>query len=391
MNPVPRSKTLVGALVVSLMSCWCAAADQTGPTIVSATHTNGPEGAKIVNGTTTFWYPTVGELVSPTDKCTATLIGCHTVLTAAHCVTGDSNVRHYKVYFQHGGLFNLTGTIAYQRATYEPPDYNASRADVAVLKLAKAVEGITPDPINDDREHAGGIAGTIVGYGVTGGQNGDYGLKRFGSVVAAACPAAARNRDLLCWNFADKRASDTCDGDSGGPLFLLEGRTHTLISGVTSGGNATCQPPDRAFDASVYLNRVWIKSMVGADMGSAACGSVTPLQDSEKRYRGFSGQLNDATPSHEFEIQISATHQLRVGANLGKPIGTTADGMMSQPKLYVIKGKSNMVSQAVCSSELKSPTAFCAVSSPADGTYTIVLTRGDAAKIADFQLVISAF
>ena len=386
-----RTRKLIGTLLVSLTPHWCAAIAQTGPTIVSVVPADALESAKIVNGTMTFWYPTVGELVSKTDRCTATLIGCRTVLTAAHCVTGDSNIRDYKVYFPHGGLFSLAGTIAYQRTTYQAPDYNSSSADVAVLKLAKAVEGIAPEPINDDREHASGIAGTIVGYGVTGGDNGDYGLKRFGSVVAATCPAAVQNKDLLCWNFWDKRTSDTCNGDSGGPLFLSEGRTHRLVSGVTSGGNATCQPPDRAFDASVFRNSTWIKSTAGTDLGSAVCGAVTPLEDLETRYRGFSGQLNDASPSRAFEIEISGTHQLRIGVNLGKPIGVTADHMISQPKIYVIKGKSTAVSQDLCSTNVKLPTAFCTVDSPPNGTYTVVLTRGDAAKTADFQLTISAF
>jgi hypothetical protein len=45
-----------------------------------------PIDPKIVNGLTDNLHPTVGLFSTNGGECTATLIGCQTVLTAAHCV-----------------------------------------------------------------------------------------------------------------------------------------------------------------------------------------------------------------------------------------------------------------------------------------------------------------
>jgi secreted trypsin-like serine protease len=264
------------ALFISCSVPVVAAAQEHVPTIVNVKSVVGDKtSAKIINGKLTFWYPTVGALLyrnanTPFGSwCTATLIGCNTVLTAAHCVAEDRETKNYKVFFQHAGLFDLAGKIQMQDDKYQAPGGNGSRADVAVLTLSKSIDGIAPDHINDDREHAAELDGTIVGYGITNGNKLDYGLKRFGFVVAGACDASKTGKDLVCWNFVNNRASDTCSGDSGGPLFLSKGRPSPVVSGVTSGGNVSCQAPDNAFDASVFRNSNWIKSAVGSDLAPA--------------------------------------------------------------------------------------------------------------------------
>ena len=376
-----------------------AAAQSNEPTIVEAKYVSGsPDVApRIVNGLPTNWYPTVGALLKRDANakygswCTGTLIGCNTYLTAGHCIAEDETPSHYKVFFQHAGFFDVT-SIDWQKSKYvEPTAARGAKADVAVLKLARPVTGITPHKINEAAEHSINRKGTIVGFGRTGGQNYDYGLKRYGFAVAAACRSSYPPGELLCWNYDGQQTANTCNGDSGGPIFLQEGRPEEVVTGITSGGvNPACLATDHSFDTSVFYNRAWIAGIAGADLGHAACGSEPVLQDKNTRYYGFSGHIDGAHATHEFRVKVKDVRQLRVGANLGVPIGLAPGQMLLQPQLYVIAGQSNDVGQAVCSDKPDAQAAFCAVQ-PTSEDYTIVLTRGTSTNIADFQLVISVF
>jgi hypothetical protein len=51
--------------------------------------TPGPDGEKITNGVLDHLHPSVGLFIAD-GECSGTLIGCRTVLTAAHCVCGDN-------------------------------------------------------------------------------------------------------------------------------------------------------------------------------------------------------------------------------------------------------------------------------------------------------------
>src|SRR5512143_3908163 len=84
---------------------------------------------RIVNGVTTAGFPTTaallvtdiaGQLDTLATECTATLIGCRTALTAAHCVCPtDAATAHqcrgrevnpaaFAVFLQDGGVFGVT-------------------------------------------------------------------------------------------------------------------------------------------------------------------------------------------------------------------------------------------------------------------------------------------
>jgi hypothetical protein len=374
-------------------------AQANSPKITSARHVLGSElSVKIVNGILTNWYPTVGALLYSRAQvkfgswCTGTLIGCDTFLTAAHCISDDQNASNYKVFLQHAGLFDVT-SIAWQRDQFRAPNSSTgANADVAVLTLSSGVNGIKPHQINIDREHGLGRKGTIVGFGRTGGRAFDYGLKRVGGVTSAACRQSFPLSELVCWNYSGQQNSNTCNGDSGGPLFLSEGRPFEVISGVTSGGiNTACLSTDHSFDTSVFHHKEWIKAAASAGLGQATCGSLAPLDEDDDRYHGFTGQITDADPEHVLEVEIENVQELRVGANLGKPADTDANVLLTKAELYIANGGSRDLVQPMCVHKSDGQAAFCSARILSDGLYTIILKRGDTTGVADFQLVVSAF
>jgi len=380
----------------------CAAG--TKPKILDWKYVVGAETAgavRIVDGTLTTSYPTVGAVlhqqpdsVRSTITCTGTLIGCDAFLTAAHCVAEDKDKTHYQVFLQHGGLFDVS-SIDWPKRDYRSPNTTSgSRSDIAVLRLKKPVDGIAPQAINDDREQATGSASDIAGFGRTAAKNVNTGLKRFGEVIASPCPDEFSQSDLICWRYAPGQGANTCYGDSGGPLILSENRdpSHPVVSGVTSGGiDLTCAGLDRAYDTSVFKNSAWIKGAADLHVPEAQCGSVPPLELTDDRYRPFTGQINSNFPEHVFHVTVEKVTRLRVGANIAKPIGTADEDFLQRPQLYILAGDNRDIKTAIGQCEASGQVAFCEVSSPPDNLYTIILRRDGSAGTADFQLVVSVY
>lgn len=366
------------------------------PEITDASHvvgTGGP-GARIVNGIQTTWYPSVGALLYRSQGafiswCTATLIGCNSVLTAAHCIAEDEDASKYLMFFQHGGMVKVR-SIAWQKKDYKPPTTSGAQADVAVLTLAEPISGIAPHAINEKSEHAVNAPGTIVGFGRTGGASRNYGLKRFGIVNAAECGAGFAKNEMVCWDY-NGSGSNTCHGDSGGPLLLSENRDgEEVISGVTSGGvNNSCLVIDHSYDTSVFRYSKWVKSTAGADLGTKACSPGVPITDNRKRYKSFNGQLTSDRPLHVFQVKAKGAQVLRVGVNVAR---FDESEQPAQPQLFIVKGTDRDKMKALCTGQSGAAAAFCSISSPEDDQiYSVVLEREGQQGSADFQLVVSVF
>ncbi len=68
---------------------------------------------------------------------------------------------------------------------------------------------------------------------------------------------AGPGKKSLCWR-PGRRGSDTCSGDSGGPL-LVDG----AVAGVTSGGIGTQSCPSvLSYDTNVVRYRGWIEDVL---------------------------------------------------------------------------------------------------------------------------------
>ncbi|MBI4821901.1 MAG: S1 family peptidase [Deltaproteobacteria bacterium] len=345
----------------------------------------------IVNGLDTQAFASVGALLlgatqgSASLQCSGTLIGCSTFLTAAHCVEVDSNPSHYFVYLQHAGVFAVQSISSH-------PSYWFPTADVAVLELATQVTGIPPALINtiDPAAHIPSL-GTIVGFGQTAGFAGDYGIKRAGEISTRSCGGAVPGTDteLVCWRYDSTvgpagQDSNTCHGDSGGPLFMNFGAGE-VVAGITSGGtSADCLPTDDSYDSNVYTYRSFVQTQLGADSTSVC--ALTPVGTGASTVDTKSGSLSSGDTSDAFTVDLPANAtELRFVLNAEDDGSFDAD-------LYVAEGMSVSPSLYDCKDDGSSTFAACilqfAPGRPAT-TYSVLVAR--TAGAGPYQLTTSVW
>jgi Bacterial pre-peptidase C-terminal domain/Trypsin len=227
-------------------------------------------------------------------------------------------------------------------------------------------------PLNQAQKPDNRTPGLIVGFGRTGGDNYDYGIKRTGAVTTSQCSHDKYSTNLVCWNYdavvKKTGASNTCNADSGGGLHI---GSDELVAGVTSGGlNPRCLEGDNSYDTDVasYFSP-WISKMRG-DASKNACGNM-PVIDVEEHVRGEEAALNESSPIVARTFDVAAgTAALRVALN-GEDDGHGKNDF----DLYLIKGESGDVGQAVCSEDGAGQFGFCEVLNPAPGPWTAVVKR----------------
>ena len=367
----------MSARVLSAAVLLLAACSPDGPGPDDAVGTSSDP---IVNGTLTSAFPSAGALLVGADpatagiQCSGTLIGCDTFLTAAHCVCDTEGAdcqsptpsAPFQVFLQHAGFFEVASVAVH-------PSYSFPDADVAVLTLAEPVTGITPTPLQDTAP-ALGTRGTLVGFGRTGGANNVYGLKYTGDVTTGACPGDIDASGKVCWTYQGAPDSNTCNGDSGGPLYFGEAGA-LRVGGITSGGTqGSCLEGDNSYDNSVYDFRTFINERAVGGLAQAACGSLPQVGQELVAVSSIEGALAAAATA-DLAVEVPrGTTELRVALNSSDGSGANFDFSVAR------EGGG----QALCSSAAAGAYGFCVIDSPEAGDYlATVIAAGDA---GDYQL-----
>lgn len=240
--------------------------------------------------------------------CSGTLIGTHTVVVAGHCVdpnlnpffnpnnlekTLDRRLEDFS-FVQLGGNFYATsavflhpdymlrdvpvpqelidqcGRICVEIIQLEDEIYGSpvylTRNDIAVFTLADDVPGIVPFSLTRTEPRIGSRI-VIVGYGVTNNPGaGRPDGSEAGASLAGVNFISAYDQNRVYFFFDHENESDTCVGDSGGPLFTNYGAGAVLV-GVTSGGTSSrCGLGDVAWNERVDIHVDWINEVSGGNV-----------------------------------------------------------------------------------------------------------------------------
>ncbi|MET8830516.1 serine protease [Streptomyces sp. NPDC004610] len=251
---------------LTLAACTAAAATA----LVGAPAVAAP--APIVGGTTTTTtaYPYVMQITDASQNqfCGGTLVTPTKVVTAAHCMVGETT-SSVRVVGGRTYLNGTNGTVARVSRIWIHPDYRSvtSGDDIAVLTLSTSMPYTTLPYVapSDTGVYAAGASARVLGWGTTregGASSNQLRTATVPTVSDTSCRTSYGTRfvasDMVCAGLTSGGV-DTCQGDSGGPL-VIGGR----LAGVTSWGDGCA----RAGYPGVYTRLTTFSSLVTTQINS---------------------------------------------------------------------------------------------------------------------------
>ncbi|MFD8419543.1 S1 family peptidase [Streptomyces sp. NPDC059466] len=203
----------------------------------------------IVGGTTTTTtaYPFMMQITDASQNqfCGGTLVAANKVVTAAHCMVGETT-SSVRVVGGRTYLNGTNGTVSRVSKIWINPGYTdaTNGDDVAVLTLSTSMSYTPASYVTSANTgvYAAGTTARIVGWGTTS-ENGNSSNQLRTATVPTVSDAGCRSSygsdyvasDMVCAGYPNG-GTDTCQGDSGGPL-LIGG----VLAGITSWGNGCAE------------------------------------------------------------------------------------------------------------------------------------------------------
>lgn len=227
-------------------------------------------------------YPFMAALLNDTysgtdwhkQYCGGSLIASSWVLTAAHCVEGES-AADLAVAVGRNQIDSAQGQRRDVAAIYIHPQYGSPTSlshDAALLQLASPVSGITPIRLAgsaDDGYEAAGTMLTVIGWGNTSTSGTFYPNDLMevdvpvvsDSQCGRAYGSSLHAATMLC---AGEGGKDSCQGDSGGPLFW-NGSGGRVQMGIVSWGQGCAKKrfPGVYSEVNNAAIRSWVTSVAG--------------------------------------------------------------------------------------------------------------------------------
>ena len=240
------------------------------------------------------WNDAAAVFFGGSAGCTGTLIAPDLVLTAGHCIGGITAVKlGVNDWSSDGGE-----TIAVVQEIEYPNSLSTYDVGLLVLERASTYE---PRMIATgcvlERSLRDGARVAIVGYGATDAQGNQYTSKQMEAettVVDHDCNGGRGCNGSVSPNgelTAGGNGIDSCFGDSGGPLYLLDEGGPVLV-GVTSRGFSDSSLP--CSEGGIYVRPDaiidWIEQQSGASLPRATC-NMAPSAWAEGLEPGQAGEL----------------------------------------------------------------------------------------------------
>jgi hypothetical protein len=176
--------------------------------------------------------------------CTASLVAEDLAITAAHCVKDSSPAPQAEFVLIFGNNIKTAGVVTRMvdkveiPSTWKPnaqPALNTS--DVALLHFAGGLPSgyVVSDILPFDQMPKNGDEVTLAGYGITNGAT------NFGAGLLRKVQVKVLNANFSATEieFDESEGGGACNGDSGGPAYVMV-NNHPFLFALTSRGGSEC-------------------------------------------------------------------------------------------------------------------------------------------------------